>query len=218
MAFNVLGFALGSALTRDLADRERATQISLMGGLLGGNLTSVALLAAIASQGSTAGNGTRPLPAPGPAKPTRVQVPDLPDDASRAQLTVTTHTLAATAVPVISDEPKDVVIGSDPPAGAVVSQDTPVTVHVSAGVPVPDVTGKTRKEAEAIVSAAGFVDFDVRHSDKEGPPDVVEHQDPPAGTLEDVGTSEVTVFVFGRKGKRRLAATGGDGDKRQAAD
>jgi|SRR5215210_2759715 len=46
MAFNALGFALASAITRDMKDRDRAAQLSLVGAFTG-DVADIALASAL---------------------------------------------------------------------------------------------------------------------------------------------------------------------------
>ena len=209
MAFSATGFAFATALTSDMEDQDRARQIRLLGGLLGQSMGGIALIAAVANQDRN--GGTVVTPAPAPPRPRRVQVPDLPDDPDDAKKVLTAHGLKAEVQTVVSDEPKGVVIGSDPPAETVVAVGTTVRVDVSAGVPVPNVVGLERDDAEAAVGAAGF-DVVTRNADKDGKDNTVDRQEPAGGTFENVETTTVTLYVIGRKGKRRLAAArAGDG-------
>jgi serine/threonine-protein kinase len=202
MPFNPLGFALTSAVTRDMPDRARATQLSLLGGLLGNNLAGVALIAAAARQDRTTTTGTT-TEAP-VERPTRVQVPELPDNPQEATAILRSRDL----VPVIarvtsSEEPMDTVIGSDPAAEEIVRRGSTVTVLVSGGVEVPDVVGKPLEEAVELVEAAGFV-VDTTPSKKKGREDHVESQEPGGGTFAD-GESTVTLTVFPKKAALRAA-------------
>src|SRR2546425_4819831 len=142
MVFDPLGYTLAFAITKD-------PRMSIIGGMLGGNPAGVLLLAA-ANQGGLGGGTatTAPRSSTTTQAPSRVQVPDLPDDQDGAKQVLETRGLVATVETVASEEPIDVVIGSDPPAGSVVRSGSRVTVLVSAGVLVPDVTGKEFDEAE----------------------------------------------------------------------
>jgi hypothetical protein len=201
MPFNAIGFALASAMTRDMEDRARAAQISMLGGLLGGNLAGVALLAVAASGGRA---GTTPLP-PGTdtGVPGRVQVPELPDDREDAEEVLRRHGLVPVVVAVESTEPLDGVIGSNPPAETVVRRGSTVEVHVSAGVPVPDVVGKDADAAEEALTAAGFESRRCE-SEKSGREGIVEHQDPKGGEFVDARTV-VDIYVFPAKPTLRAA-------------
>jgi beta-lactam-binding protein with PASTA domain len=203
MPFNALGFVLASALTRDMADRARAAQISLLGGLVGSSPAGVVLLAAVAGTGDR-GVGRVAGAAPAAGGPTRVQVPELPDDQEGAEKILKSRGLVPLTSTVASDEPIDNVIGSDPPAETIVRRGSTVAVLVSAGVEVPDVTNKKAEDAESILRDAGF-ETERRRSEKSGHEDRVEHQDPEGGTFADAGAT-VTLYVFEPKA-RMLRAT-----------
>ena len=68
--------------------------------------------------------------------------------------------MRATPKPTPSDSiPEGKVIGTDPPAGTMLPRDTEVTLLISTGpalVDVPDVRGRTRAEAESILTGAGL--------------------------------------------------------------
>ncbi|QIS14222.1 hypothetical protein [Nocardia arthritidis] len=52
MTFNVLGFVLATALTRDMKDRDQASQLELLGGLMGSSPLGLVLIATVAGQQS----------------------------------------------------------------------------------------------------------------------------------------------------------------------
>jgi hypothetical protein len=199
MRFNPMGFMLASLMTRDLADRNLAARISLLGGMLGGNATGAVLLAAVASQER---DGTVPGLPPGrdggAAAPRSVEVPEMHDDPEASERVVRVRGLVPAIQRVESDEPVDVVMACRPEPGTVVARGSTVTILVSAGLRVPDVTGQDADEAEALLKAVGFADVAREQSEKSGREDVVDRQEPEAGTLEDSRTT-VTLFVFGRK-------------------
>jgi serine/threonine-protein kinase len=197
--FNLQGFALSVALTRDMRDRERAMQLAFVGGMIGGaNPAGVLLVSALAraEDGDTVPG--RPPAGGGPVAQlpdvSRVQVPDLPRDPDEAAELLTQRGLKAAIVRVESDDPMELVIGSDPPSETVVRRGSTVDVLVSAGIPVPGVVGEPAQAAEEEVSRAGF-SVDLTESKKAGRPDHVAEQDPAAGTFAEAGTT-VTLTVF----------------------
>jgi hypothetical protein len=214
MPFNVLGFTLASAMTRDMADRNRATQLSLVGGMLGSNLAGVVLLAAVANQGRpgvgtpvlTPGTGATSPPAPTPA-PLLVQVPDVAgstqDEAAR---NLRAHGLVPTAATVeTGGSPIDEVLGTDPPYESVVPRNSTVEILVSAGIPVPDVRGKKADEAVKILADAGF-ESEQTDSEKHGGKDGTVESQEPAGGEHAEGDSIVTLFVYSAKRRGALRA------------
>ncbi|SRR6476469_7939040 len=198
--FNLQGFALSLALTRDMRDRERATQLALVGGMIGGaNPTGVLLVSALAQADDTGTVPGRPPAGGGTTVPqlpdvSRVQVPDLPRDPDEAAELLTQRGLKAAIVRVESDDPMELVIGSEPPSETVVRRGSTVDVLVSAGIPVPGVVGEQAQAAEEEVGRAGF-SVDLVESKKAGRPDHVAEQDPAGGTFAEAGTT-VTLTVF----------------------
>src|SRR5438105_4094642 len=185
--FNALGLVLMSAATRDMEDRARAAQLSVLGGLLGGNMAGVVLLAAAANQGRLAPGGPQVATLARVEAPGRVQVPELPDDAEEAQGVLRSRGLVPSLTRVTSDEPIDGVIGSDPSPDAIVPRGSTVTVLVSGGLEVPKVVGEHVDAASTTVKEAGF-EPDIRVSDKTGREDVVERQEPEGGTYADANS------------------------------
>ncbi len=210
MPFNPLGFLLATTMTRDMTDRDRASQLSLLGGVLGNNPLGLVLVASAAREGPD-GPGT-PRPTDGrPAvavRPDRVQVPAIEDPIEDAEKVIESRGLVPVVVPVESAEPIDRVIGTEPAADTVARRGSTVSILVSAGVTVPDVTGQRSNEAHKNLEAAGL-DVARQQTDKEGRDDVVEHQDPPAGTLVDAG-STVTIHVFPSKSRQLRPARSRD--------
>jgi hypothetical protein len=207
MAFSPLGYMLASAMTRDMPDRNRAVAIDMFGGLMGTNLPGVILLATMANQGqggSPVGVTPHPPRVGGPTPtvvlPTRVQVPELPDDADSAERLLESRGLRPILVEVASDDPQGVVIGSDPAAGSIVPMGTTVAVEVSAGVPVPDVTGRKQDEAVRMLEDAGFHQHEIKQADKPGPAGTVLVEEPGGGTYQDVSTTIVLSIAQGPKG------------------
>ncbi|HWJ66256.1 MAG TPA: Stk1 family PASTA domain-containing Ser/Thr kinase [Nocardioides sp.] len=95
------------------------------------------------------------------------------------------------------DDPKGTVVEQTPLAGTAVDRDTRVTLCVSDGpTAVPNVVGKTRAQAEQILSDAGFrpVFRDAAADDDSQPKGRITEQVPAAGETRDQG-SDVIVFV-----------------------
>lgn len=136
-------------------------------------------------------------------KPT---VPDVPagasyEDAEKALVTADLRPQRDDGKQEFSDTvPKGKVVRFDPKAGTQLNLQAPVTVIVSKGQkpkPIPDVRGKTRDEAFAALSAAGYDPFD---GPAEFAGDVdggrVIRTDPPANTQpKDDTTKRVGVIV-----------------------
>jgi eukaryotic-like serine/threonine-protein kinase len=77
------------------------------------------------------------------------------------------------------------VIGTNPSEGTTVQRGTTVTLIVSRGrekVAVPDVTGKSREEAERLLRDAGLESSVTEREDEDADPGTVLEQDPEAGT------------------------------------
>jgi hypothetical protein len=218
VAFNAMGFAVASAMTRDMPDRQRAAEVSVLSGMLGNNLVGAVLLATTVAQSasttsttgtSTTGTATTGSPAssapaptgtaglPAPTVATLVQVPMIEDPVERAEQVVSGRGLVPVVEQVESDEPMGAVMGSDPTAETVVARGSTVNILVSAGIEVPDVTGKQRDDAVELIELAGF-ELDQRAADAErtGTAGYVERQDPQAHTYASAG-SPVTIYVFG---------------------
>jgi eukaryotic-like serine/threonine-protein kinase len=135
------------------------------------------------------------------AEPTMVTVPTL---AGLTEEEANNELNALSLVPVHAEAPSDtveegLVIGTDPPAGKELVEQAKVTVTVSTGADsaqVPDVSGKTEEEAEALLKAEGLVLAATRENDnnpdfKEG---LVTKTDPAKGETVDSGTP-VTLYV-----------------------
>jgi eukaryotic-like serine/threonine-protein kinase len=203
MAFNVLGFALASALTKDLEDRQRATQLSLLGGLMGNSPAGLLVVASAAQQD---GGGTPPGPGP-----TRVAVPEVGEDIEGAKRILKARGLKASVVDVTDDHPIGDVLGSDPEAGTIVAVGSTVAVLVSAGLIVPDVVGEKQADGEAFIVEAGFVAV-VEEAEDPGAKGLVQKQQPAGGSFLSAG-SEVTLFVVGAEIEDEEKRSAGDGQK-----
>jgi serine/threonine-protein kinase len=184
MAFSVLGFALASSLTQDLEDRERASGLNLLGGVLGNSPLGLVLVA------SAAGDGGRETAAAGP---TRVQVPPVGDSVAKSELALTASGLNSDEVKVSAADPIGAVLGTDPEPGTVVDIGSTVTILVSAGVRVPDVLGMEEPDAKAILEAVGLVAA-VKGVPGKGDPGLVLTVTPTAGELVEP-RSTVTLDV-----------------------
>jgi serine/threonine-protein kinase len=96
---------------------------------------------------------------------------------------------------VDSDAPKDQVIEVES-AGQQVDKDTTITVKISRGnlADVPNVVGRSREAAEAVLGAAGF-EVDVELVTREGTPNEVVEQSPSGNRPRPRG-SKVTIVVI----------------------
>ncbi|USX48241.1 Stk1 family PASTA domain-containing Ser/Thr kinase [Lentzea sp. HUAS12] len=122
---------------------------------------------------------------------------------------VATKEIQAAGLKVTKDASKDAfhdtvpigkVVGIDPRPGTALNLDSPVTLIMSKGppprLPVPNVTGKTKTEADAELQRAGLepVDAGGDEAPENGNSRVV-RTDPPAGTvLDPTQNKKVTVF------------------------
>jgi serine/threonine-protein kinase len=197
MAISPIGLVVGAALARDIQDRGRASQIQILGGVMGTSPMGLVLLATLANDAKDA-KPSRPGDPTKPASPAEAAVPDVRDagsDLAAAGGILKAHGLAAGQPrSVISEAPQDEIIGSEPRIGTLVPLATEVSIFVSAGLVVPTVTGKLRADAEADLETAGFR-TSVQDIDGPGKPDTVKKQDPAAGDLASSG-DVVTLFVI----------------------
>lgn len=152
------------------------------------------ILLATLAKGATVGQPDGPT---GPSSPAEASVPDVTvagdDLAAAGGILKASGLTAGRTRPVVSDEPKDIILGSTPEAGTLVPLGTVVAVLVSAGLVVPNVAGMLRADAEAALATAGFGST-VEMMDVPGTPDAVKKQDPAAGDLASYGDA-VTLFV-----------------------
>jgi beta-lactam-binding protein with PASTA domain len=184
MMFSPLGVVLGAALSQNVADPQKRTEIELLGGMFGSSAMGMVLLATLAQQAGAATGGTTP----GQGGPTESQVPDVTKSTAATVgglLTSRGLTLAGTET-AISDQPIGTIIASVPAAGTVVARNTAVTIVVSAGLPVPNVVGQSRADAISeleppFVAGVQYVGPD------QGAVDTVVEQDPGAGTFLSKG-------------------------------
>lgn len=212
MAFNPLGFMFARLMTQGMTDQHRADEISLLGGLLGGNLAGVVLLASAAREEAPSATlpppaGTSPPVSTQLEAPPFVQIPEVAEfDRDRAQAVLEGHGLVVVVESVeTADGPVDSVIATSPPAASVVPRGSSVDLQVSAGLMIPDVTGKRAEEAEEQLRKVGF-DVRSRSIETAGKEGFVESQEPVAGSLADRDTV-VTIYVFEprRRGPLRSA-------------
>jgi serine/threonine-protein kinase len=100
--------------------------------------------------------------------------------------------------------PKNVVITSRPPAGVTLLPGSEVALVVSVGAPtitVPDLTGMTREEAEAVLSQAGLaLGTSMRRNTEQFEAGRVMAQNPAAGTLSAPGTA-INITLAQRRGQ-----------------
>lgn len=149
---------------------------------------------------------------PGPAEAlltgSPVTVPDVAGGTiEQAQNAITLNELTfADGGQVDSDLPVGTVVRSDPPAGSSVPRGTTVTVYTSNGlaVPVPNVVGLQRNDAEDDLEDAGFNVNDQCVTDADLPPGTpppgmnsVVSQDPGAGAMANPATTTVTIRYYG---------------------
>jgi len=119
---------------------------------------------------------------------------------------LTNAKLRAEFIEVDGDEKtKDQVVATDPPAGTAVAEGALVKVSISKGnqKPVPNVVGKSRGDAEALLKQAGFTNIKVQDgatvnagNSKIG---TVERQDPEPGDGNRT-TDKTTVTIWITKG------------------
>jgi PASTA domain len=199
------GFVLGTVMTSGWADRDRAAQVSLLGGMMGGSLAGVVLLASVANEG---GVGAQPAPAPAPGTavqplptPTQVQIPVVAELSSeQATKVISSRDLQAAVINVESGEQdKDTVIDSDPPAGTILDRRSTVRIHVSAGLEVPNVIGQAADVAVETLRTAGFEVVELGEIETPATADTVagtvELQHPPAHTFTSA-SQPVSIQVY----------------------
>jgi serine/threonine-protein kinase len=136
------------------------------------------------------------------AKAPQVAVPDVANlDAVAASSAIGASGLrvAPTTKAASSDSvPEGKVIGTEPPAGTMLARDSEVTLLISSGpalVNVPDVRGRTRAEAEGILTGAGL---SVRVSFRNVPPNaegLVLDQNPNGGQVAPLSFVNITVGI-----------------------
>lgn len=124
--------------------------------------------------------------------PQRVPVPDLAGyDVDLATRLAQAAGLGVRRVESQAPVPAGVLVNTRPPAGGTLSPGDTVTMLVSVGAPtitVPDLTGFTPEEAEAILQQVGLtLGTSVRMRSTAVPPGTVVQQDPAPGTLAAPG-------------------------------
>jgi len=182
MTFNALGFVLANAFTQKLEDRQRATQLNLMGAMMGDSPLGLVMVASLANQTGGSGGGSGP-PGPGGGS-ALVLVPDVrPADSydEAAELLTGLGLKAIRADTKTEDSDIGTVLGSIPDAGELVRPGTTVTVAVSVGRPVPDVVGMDSGNATEVLRLVGFAADVYVVSHQSTGPDKVFKQDPAAG-------------------------------------
>ncbi|MHA7269537.1 PASTA domain-containing protein [Arthrobacter sp. HLT1-20] len=181
MAFSLIGLVVGAALARDVQDRARASQIEILGGVLGASPMGLVLLTTLAKEATE----SKPTDPKKPKKPTEASVPDVSDaeDLTAAEGMLKAHGLVVGQQQyVLSDSTPDAILGSSPEAGTLVSLGAKVSILVNAGLIVPDVTGIALTDAQLALDAACF-QCEVEFMDLPGKPGEVAKQDPGAGEL-----------------------------------
>jgi serine/threonine-protein kinase len=133
--------------------------------------------------------------------PQRVPVPDLSgyEQALAQRLVSAAGLRVARRDTTQSAVPRGVVVNTRPPAGTTLLPGTGLTLVVSVGAPilvVPDLSGLTVDEANAVLSRTGLVlgTVDLITSSA-GPPGTIFIQDPAAGTLSAAGASVSITIV-----------------------
>ncbi len=114
-----------------------------------------------------------------------------------------------------SSHPAGQVIDQRPKAGTTVKSDAPVTLIVSTGgqqIKMPDVTGQTQEDAEAMLKQQNIKYKILPVSDDNVPSGEVVSTDPTAGTMVTQGTTEVKVYVSTGKLDQKVAVPDVTGD------
>lgn len=113
---------------------------------------------------------------------------------AEAQAALAEYNVQIKTVNRIDAQPASTVIDQDPVAGAPFAQVVTLTVS-TAPATVPDVTGKTYREAEETLTKAGFTVTENPIFDQQKADGLVTAQNPPAGTAN---TADVTLDVVRR--------------------
>jgi hypothetical protein len=198
MSFNILGFALATALTQNVADRQKALEIDMIGGVMGGSPLGLVLVTALAQQQAATQTGA-PAPqagavtagdgAAGNGAPTLVEVPNIRDEPTfddAAEL-LAGFGLTASDAKVISTRPVGTVVESIPPAGALVPTGSKIEVAISAGKEIPNVVNMQYEAAKETLERDGFTVGRWGEEGVVGTADVVLSQDPPGGSYASAG-------------------------------
>ena len=99
--------------------------------------------------------------------------------------------------PVQSDRPEQTVIGTDPKPGAEAEKGSTVVLSVSSGPGtrlVPDVRGRSRKEAVKLLTDAKFTFNEKEESSSDVPEGFATRTDPEGGTEQEAG-SRVQLYI-----------------------
>jgi hypothetical protein len=191
MNFNLMGFALASALTQNMPDRQQAAGIDLVGGLMGSNPLGLVLVATLAQQNQSA-DSTGIAPTGQPA-PELVVVPNVSRKSFDEVTSMLTDIgLVAVRTSVLCDKPIGDVLETVPAAGSLAQPGSSVQVAVSIGKPVSDVTQLNTREAADRLKADGFR-VQSHTTDQTGAPDTVLRQEPQGGEYLSAGES-VSIF------------------------
>lgn len=131
-----------------------------------------------------------------------VTVPDV-EGLSQAQATSQLEKLGlkVTTSEQFSDKAaKGDAFGTDPVAGTSLPKGSSVTLNISTAVEIPDLTGKTQKEATAALAAAGLKVGDVSTSTSAtgSKADQVASTSPDAGSLVDPAQTSVNLVLVGK--------------------
>ncbi len=189
---------MGAALSQNVEDANKKTEIELLGGMVGSSPMGIVLLATLAQEAGASTGGTTP----GQGGPAESQVPDVignTADAVGDLLTSRGLTLAGTET-AISDQPIGTIIATTPAADTVVGLGTGVTIVVSAGLPVPNVVGKDIDTAIQVLASCSFGFTVTPATPGQGPVDTVIAQNPVAGTFL---SSDLTVDLTVPKGRSK---------------
>lgn len=198
---DVIGFIANRTIAeREGVPRDRASQLALLGTVVGGpglSLRGVVLTQAIAR---------REAPPAAPPSDGLVVVPDIVGRSAgeaekvlrAASFDVVRETEASRVVPldtVIRQQPA--AIRQQPAAEARLTAGATVTIVISTGTKVPDTRGKPQAEADTLVDEAGLV-LAYRTLPFEGvAKGFVAGQDPPAGTVSSAGRTVTLTISFG---------------------
>jgi eukaryotic-like serine/threonine-protein kinase len=192
--FTIVGFLFGQSLaTNQGADQQQATQVGLIGSVLGvtpvGLIVTNELARRAGEDAAAAGRQAQP-----PA--TLVPVPDVTgDSADDAADDLRANGLTATQTQVTSkDTAIGVVASQNPQGGQVVATGSTVQLFVSKGTIVPNVVGLAPDAATERLQRSGLTLRSEEAPSATVPEGEVAGQDPAAGQSVDPGT-EVTIFV-----------------------
>jgi beta-lactam-binding protein with PASTA domain len=204
MAFSPIGLVVGAALARGVEDRGRASQIEILGGVLGASPMGLVLLSTLAKEATVSGL-TEPTE---PNSPSAASVPDISTAKNLAEAGGMLKARGLTEGRpeyVLSSSSPDAILGSSPNAGALVPLGTKVSILVNAGLIVPPVTGMTCADAQSELEAAGF-QWQVKPMEVPGKPGEVTKQDPGAGDLA-FHDAWVTLYVVEKPHKASVKAS-----------